>query len=759
MSAMFSPGASLGRYRLDHVLGRGGMGTVCLAYDTELHRPVAIKIIDGDGASRTRVLQEARSAAALNHPNICTIFEVGEAAGSLFIAMEYLDGHSLRDRIDGRSLSIEEALRYGLQTAEALAYAHEHRVIHRDIKAANAIVSDAGWLKIIDFGLARRDVALGPQATTMQSVIPRGVAAGTPYTMAPEQVQGASTSPASDVWALGVLLCEMATGGKPFDGTTTGEIFAAILRDEPCALPWAVPSELQGLIRRCLETAPDARPQAAEVRDALKGIVLGQRSATSHPAARPSLSRAASPQRRVLVLPFANVSSDPDTDYFADGLTEELIADLSRVQSLLVISRASAMKLKARTEDIRTIAEKVGADLVLDGSVRKGKSSLRIAVQLVDAAVDCPIWAEKFAAADEDLFELQERLSRQIIEAMQITLSKAENELVSLRPITDLRVYDIYLRAQQRLRRFSARDLDEAVELLRTGLKALKGNELLLATLGQAYVYYVHWGVRPDRRYLDDAQRCADEILTQRPESSDGHALCGALEMKRANLQGAVRHLKKAVQADPTNVEAATWLVYCYLTAGQTQSALPLIERLLTADPLTGLHHAGYGWFHVDDGRAEEALRHYRRALDLDPSAPALSFLWGWALVQAERGAEALSHFERISAELRSSVLGDLAAGFHHALAGNASAARGAIGEHAALAGGYDEAIAHFLSQLYGLLDDSAEASTWLEHALKAGYLDYPEIMRDPCYRAIRSEPNFASVVAALRRRWEAFEP
>jgi tetratricopeptide (TPR) repeat protein len=309
------------------------------------------------------------------------------------------------------------------------------------------------------------------------------------------------------------------------------------------------------------------------------------------------------------------------------------------------------------------------------------------------------------------------------------------------------------------LRRLSAPDLDEAVELLQAGLKVLKGSELLLATLGQAYVYYVHWGARPDRRYLDDAQRCVDEILEQRPESSNGQALYGALEAKRGNLQGAVRHLKKALQADPTNREAATWLMYCYLTAGQAQSARPLIERLLAADPLTALHHAAYGWFHVDEGRAEESLQHYRRALELDPSAPALGFLWGWALIQAQRAPEALTHFERISTESGSSVLGELSTGFYHALAGNASAARAAIGESTTLAGGYDEGIAHFLSQLYGLLDDSATAGHWLEQALKAGYLDYPEIRRDPCYRTIWSEPTFASVVEALRRRWEAFEP
>src|SRR5688572_12352822 len=744
---MFSPGMNVGRYRLDRVLGRGGMGTVCLAYDTELHRPVAVKIIDDARAPRTKVLQEARNAAALNHPNICTVFEVGETDGSPFIAMEYLDGRSIRDRIDDRSLSLDEALRYGLQTAEALAYAHEHGVVHRDIKAANAIVSDAGWLKIIDFGLARRDAEIGSQATTMQTLIPRGVAAGTPYSMAPEQVRGASTGPATDVWALGVLVCEMVTGLKPFDGATSAETFAAVLHDEPSGLSSVLPGKLHKLLRRCLEKNPAARLTAPEVRDGIKAILMGDQTAARHVDGH-AAARASPARRRVLVLPFANVSSDADTVYFADGLTEELIADLSRVESLLVISRASAMKLKTRTEDIRTLAARTGVDLVLDGSIRKGKGSLRIAAQLVDAAIDCPIWAEKFTAPDDDLFEVQERLSRQIIEALQITLSKVEADKVSMRPIDDLRVYDIYLRARQKFRRLSAHDLDDAVKLLQSALELLPGNELLLATLGQAYVYYVHWGVRADRRYLEEAQRCADEILRERPESSHGHALCGALEMQRGNLQGAVRYLKKALRADPRNTEGATWLMYCYLTAGQARSALPLIERHLEVDPLTGLFHAAYGWFHIDEGRAEEALQHYRRALDLDPGAPALRYLWGWALAQAGRLPEAAAYLEQFSRESASSILGELSAGFAHALNGDIEAARRAIGPITRLAAKYDQAIPHYLSQLYALTGDAAEASAWLEQAIKAGYLDYPEVIRDRCYRQIESDQRFKNVLS-----------
>ena len=224
-----------GAYRIERMLGRGGMGVVFLAFDTTLHRLVALKLVDSRGddeATRARVLREARNAAALNHPHICTIHEVGNVGGTPFIAMEYVNGRSLRDELDAGTLPLHDVLRYGVQAADALTHAHEHGVIHRDFKAGNAIIA-GGRLKVVDFGLARRNDVAVLDATTAASIVPAGVAAGTPYTMAPEQIRGSAADARTDIWALGVLLYQMAGGGRPFEGGTTPELFSSILRDDP----------------------------------------------------------------------------------------------------------------------------------------------------------------------------------------------------------------------------------------------------------------------------------------------------------------------------------------------------------------------------------------------------------------------------------------------------------------------------------------------------------------------------------------------
>ena len=272
------PGASLGAYRIERPLGRGGMGAVFLAHDATLHRRVALKVLTSgnDGTARERLLREARNAAALNHPVICTVYEVGEADGRAFIAMEYVEGRPLNDRLAESGLPLSEAVRYGIEAADALAYAHDRGVIHRDLKAANAIVTTTGRLKLVDFGLARREDALLVDATTMPSLAAAGIAAGTPYSMAPEQVRGGVTDARTDIWALSVLLYEMVSGARPFIAATLPELFSAILRDAPTGLADTVPVDVQSVIERCLEKEPERRYETAhDVRAVLEAIHTG----------------------------------------------------------------------------------------------------------------------------------------------------------------------------------------------------------------------------------------------------------------------------------------------------------------------------------------------------------------------------------------------------------------------------------------------------------------------------------------------------
>jgi tRNA A-37 threonylcarbamoyl transferase component Bud32/tetratricopeptide (TPR) repeat protein/TolB-like protein len=427
----FAGPSTIGHYRVERLLGIGGIGSVFLAYDPVLHRRVAVKVLHGIEdveASRVRLLREARSAAALNHPNICVIHEVGDAEGTPFIAMEYVEGSSLRERIDAGRLSIDEAIRFGLHAADALAHAHEHGVIHRDFKAANAIVTENGWLKVVDFGLARRSDASMLETTTMASLVPAGTVAGTPYAMAPEQVRGESVDGRSDIWALGVLLHEMVTGEQPFRGSTIAEVFSSILRDAPPALPSSVPAEFDAVIARCLEKEPAHRfASAREVRGVLEQIhpqrrifrtpasiratwaaaaaitvavavtaalVLSDSFAeylrgrfaaisnvlTSAPEAPrgPSTARVPLNRRSVGVLGFRNVSGQPDVAYISTALDEGIASDLAAGDRLRIVSNEEVARLKRdlhltegntlAPDTLRRVKAGLGIDLVVTGS-------------------------------------------------------------------------------------------------------------------------------------------------------------------------------------------------------------------------------------------------------------------------------------------------------------------------------------------------------------------------------------------------------
>ncbi|HQR18977.1 MAG TPA: serine/threonine-protein kinase, partial [Gemmatimonadales bacterium] len=446
------------RYRIERELGQGGMARVYLAHDLKHDREVAIKVLREDLAEtlgRSRFLREIRLAAALNHPHILPLYDSGEADGFLYFVMPVMTGQTLRDRLAAeKALPVEDAVRIATEVADALDYAHRHDVVHRDIKPENILLHE-GHALVADFGIGKALAAASDASSTATQI---GVTVGTPAYMSPEQAAGGELDGRSDLFALGCVLYEMLTGDVAFTGPTVQAIIARRFVYSPprvTELRNSIPEVVSQAVERLLEKAPGERPATgAQVASALRS---GEASA----------SRPRSDDKSLAVLPFVNRSADAENEYFAEGLTEELITDLARVRALRVISRTSSMQLKGTTKGMREIGRELGVRYVLEGSVRRAGNSLRITAQLIDTLSDAQLWAEKYNGTMDDVFDVQERVSRAIVDALNVTLSSDEDRRLAARPIQDVRAFELYLQARQELRRYN---VDRGVALLQQAI-------------------------------------------------------------------------------------------------------------------------------------------------------------------------------------------------------------------------------------------------------------------------------------------------
>jgi serine/threonine protein kinase/tetratricopeptide (TPR) repeat protein len=615
ISATTSPppmdGRLIGPYLLTERIGAGGMGEVYRARDTRLDRVVAVKVLlrQGvhDAGTRERFEREARAVAALNHPHICTLYDVGTSDDIQFLVMEFVDGQMLRG-----PLPVEEAVRLAIQIASAVAAAHRQGILHRDIKPGNVLVTSSG-VKLLDFGLAK---AISTEVDVTATAA--GTVLGTAPYMSPEQVQGLRLDARSDVFSFGAVLYEMVSGNRAFEGASIPEVLSAVLRDAPAPL-WP-PSPLEGLIVKCLSKEPRERFQSMdEVGRALAQIDLGP----------------VKTQPSIAVLAFESLSGDPEGEYFSDGIAEEIINALTQIEAIRVAARTSSFSFKGKGIDAAEIARKLGVRHLLQGSVRRAGSRVRVTAQLVDASNGFQIWSERYDRELADIFDVQDEIARAIVRRLKVALDIRQAGRIVKVSTTNMEAYQAYLKGRVMLYRRGPW-IAPALENLRRAVDLDPGHAQALAGLADAYTVLGYSGLRRPEEVMPAAIDAATRALDSDPDSAEAHtALAMASLMWERDFKKAERGFLEALRLNPNYIQARCWYALFFLQWSAARPDEGVEQALLAyeADPLSAYTATIVSFALATVGRFEEARSYALIAVEQDPD----SFLGRWMLAWAYR--------------------------------------------------------------------------------------------------------------------------
>lgn len=809
-------GKQIGRYQILARIGRGGMGEVFLAQDTSLGRRVAVKLLRSDFTRNEerlrRFRQEAQAASALNHPNILTIHEIGQEDSLHFMATEYVEGETLREHISRARLPLGQLLDIAVQVAGALAAAHNTGIIHRDIKPENIMVRTDGYVKVLDFGLAKLTdpkTSHSDAPTLVKVDTEPGVVMGTFSYMSPEQARGLTVDARTDIWSLGVMIYEMATGRQPFKGQTASDVMSLILQKEPTPLAhsWPeVPGELERIVRKALHKDKEERYQT------IKDLLIDLKNLRKELELEAEMERSAAPRsggstssgqfaaatahskssaeyivteikqhkrgttifilailiiaiailasfhflnsnksiNSLAVVPFLNATADPNTEYLSDGISESLINNLSRLPHMKIMSRSSAVRYKGKETDVQTIGRELGVDAVLMGRVTQRGDDLSISIELVDARDNRHIWGEQYNRKLSDILVVQEAISREVTEKLRVQLTGEEQKRLNKAPTGNPEAYQLYLKGRYYLSKRTDEGLKKAMEYFNQAIEKDPSYALAYSGLADSNMYIMRLGflrdLSPREAYLR-ANSTATKALEIDDNLAEAHTSLAVVKMEYEwDWAGSEREFKRALELNPNDAEAHHQYSH-YLTAiGRTHESFVESLRALELDPLSLPLNAHLAWHHVNARQYDQAIEQCRKTIEMDPNFPqAHDFLAG-AYEQKGMHQETIAEFQKAIS-----------------LSGNSLHIRAELGHAYAVAGRQQEALKimdelkrlskesyispYDVAMIYVGLGQNDQAFEWLQKAYeeRSDWMRYLKV--DPRSDPLRSDSRFTELV------------